>query len=64
MKSVINRKPTWLLKKNDPLWDSAYRLLVVEGNGRQEVIEMLGLSAPTRERWFIEEVVAASSHWW
>jgi hypothetical protein len=51
------RKPVWLAEKDDPLWDTAYRLLVVEKWARHEAIEQLLLSAPERERWFIEEVV-------
>jgi hypothetical protein len=51
------RKPVWLAEKGDPLWDTAYRLLMVENYARHEVIERLSLSEPQRERWFIEEVV-------
>lgn len=52
------RKPAWLVEKQDPLWDTAYRLLVVERWSRHEVIEQLLLSHPERERWFIDEVVS------
>ena len=51
------RKPVWLAEKSDPLWDLAYRLLIVESYTRHEVIERLSLGEPQRERWFIEEVV-------
>ncbi len=51
------RKPAWLTEKSDPLWDLAYRLLIVENYTRHEVIERLSLGEPQRERWFIEEVV-------
>jgi hypothetical protein len=51
------RKPVWLAEKSDPLWDLAYRLLIVENYTRHEVIERLSLGEPQRERWFIEEVV-------
>jgi hypothetical protein len=51
------RKPAWLTEKSDPLWDLAYRLLIVENYTRHEVIERLLLGEPQRERWFIEEVV-------
>ncbi|MGH8612899.1 MAG: hypothetical protein ACREYF_12980 [Gammaproteobacteria bacterium] len=52
------RKPAWLGEKQEPLWDTAYRLLMVERWSRQEVIEQLLLSHPERERWFIDEVVS------
>lgn len=52
------RKPGWLVEKQDPLWDTAYRLLIVERWARQEAIEQLRLSHPERERWFIDEVVS------
>ncbi len=52
------RKPAWLVEKHDPLWDTAYRLLVVERWSRHETIEQLLLSHPERERWFIDEVVS------
>jgi hypothetical protein len=51
------RKPLWLTENSDPLWDLAYRLLIVENYARHEVIERLSLGEPQRERWFIEEVV-------
>jgi hypothetical protein len=51
------RKPIWLAEKGDPLWEAAYRLLMVEKCSRHEAIEQLLLSAPQRERWSIEEVV-------
>ena len=51
------RKPLWLTEKSDPLWDLAYRLLIVENYAWHEVIERLSLGEPQRERWFIEEVV-------
>ena len=51
------RKPVWLAEKDHPLWDIAYRLLMVEKCSRHEVIERLLLSEPQRERWSIEEVV-------
>lgn len=52
------RRPAWLTEKQDPLWDTAYRLLVVERWSRHEAIEQLLLSRPERERWFIDEVVS------
>jgi DNA-directed RNA polymerase specialized sigma24 family protein len=52
------RKPVWLQVKNDPVWDLAYRLLVMENYSRQETLEMLRTSEPSRERWFFEEVVS------
>ena len=51
------RKPVWLAEKDDPLWKTAYRLLMVERCSRHEAIEQLLLSAPQRECWSIEEVV-------
>ena len=44
------RKPVWLAEKDHPLWDIAYRLLMVEKCSRHEVIERLLLSEPQRER--------------
>jgi hypothetical protein len=52
------RRPAWLTEKQDPLWDTAYRLLMVERWSRHEAIEQLLLSRPERERWFIDEVVS------
>ncbi|MGH9894390.1 MAG: hypothetical protein ACREA0_20880, partial [bacterium] len=52
------RRPAWLVEKQDPLWDTAYRLLVVETWSQHEAIEHLLLSSPKRERWFIDEVVS------
>lgn len=52
------RMPEWLNEKQDPLWGVAYRLLMVEGYERREVIDILQTRQPMRERWFIEEVVA------
>ena len=46
-----------LLKGPTPLWDLAYRLLIVENYARHEVIERLSLGEPQREHGFIEEVV-------
>ncbi|MGH8533383.1 MAG: hypothetical protein ACREV1_11840, partial [Gammaproteobacteria bacterium] len=51
------RRPAWLVEKQDPLWDTAYRLLMVERWSRHETIEQLLLGHPKRERWFIDEVV-------
>jgi hypothetical protein len=51
------RKPGWLAEKGDPLWETAYRLFMVENYARHEVIERLSLGDSQRERWFIEEVV-------
>lgn len=52
------RRPVWLADKQDPLWDTAYRLLMVERWSRHEAIEQILLSSPERERWFIDEVVS------
>jgi len=52
-----SRKPTWMVHKHDPLWDAAYRLLVVERYERREAVELLQVNFPERERWFIEDVV-------
>jgi DNA-directed RNA polymerase specialized sigma24 family protein len=52
------RRPAWLAEKQDPLWDTAYRLLVVERWSRHEAIEQLLLGSTERERWFIGEVVS------
>lgn len=52
------RMPVWLSEKQDPLWSAAYRLLMVEGYQRREVIDILQTRQPGRERWFIEKVVA------
>jgi hypothetical protein len=51
------RKPGWLAEKGDPLWETAYRLFMVENYARHEVIERLSLGDSQRERWSIEEVV-------
>lgn len=51
------RKPTWMSELKDPLWDRAYRLLMVEKYERREAIELLLVCEPSREQWFIEEVV-------
>jgi DNA-directed RNA polymerase specialized sigma24 family protein len=51
------RMPGWIAEKPDPLWQSAYRLLMVEKHSRQEVIDMLHTIGPSRDVWFIEEVV-------
>ena len=52
------RPPVWLAKKQDPLWDAAYRLLAVEHYPAHEAVEWLLGRYPERERWFIEEVVS------
>lgn len=51
------RKPAWLVEKRDPLWETAYRLLVVEKYARHEAIAQLQLTAPERAGWMIEEIV-------
>jgi hypothetical protein len=51
------RKPSWLANRKDPLWHSAYRLLVVEKYEREAAVEILRISEPNREAWFIERVV-------
>ena len=51
------RLPTWLVEKEDPVWSSAYRLLVVEKLDRHETIERLLQSEPHRGRWYIDDVV-------
>jgi hypothetical protein len=52
------RKPAWLAERRDPLWETAYRLLIVEKYGRHEAIEQLQLMAPERESWVIEDIVS------
>ena len=52
------RKPTWLANKSDALWDTAYRLIIIQDYERQEAIEFMATQHPARERWFIEEVVS------
>lgn len=52
------RKPAWLNSESDPLWNLAYQLLVVENYPRQETVEMLRTSEPSREPWFFEKVVS------
>ncbi len=53
------RKPAWLAKQTDPIWDLAYRLLKVDGYRRHEAMEILCLHHPERDRWFIADVVTA-----
>lgn len=50
------RMPEWLSEKQDPIWSVAYRLLMVEGYERREVVDILRTRQPARERRFIEEV--------
>lgn len=52
------RKPAWLAKQTDPLWDLAYRLLLVDGYQRHQAVEILSLRYPERSRWFLAEAVA------
>ncbi len=52
------RMPKWLTDKKDPIWSAAYRLLMVEQNQRHEVVNLLQTNQPSRERWFLEEVVS------
>lgn len=52
------RKPTWLANQSDVMWDTAYRLIIIQDYGRHEAIELIATQYPTRERWFIEEVVS------
>ena len=51
------RKPTWLREKKDPLWDRAYRLLILNKYKRHEAIEVLRSIEPKRELWLIEEII-------
>lgn len=51
------RKPHWLAKLKDPLWQQAYRLLIVEKYTLAEAVETLSAWYPRREVWFIERVV-------
>ncbi|MGH9957240.1 MAG: hypothetical protein ACREBC_08935 [Pyrinomonadaceae bacterium] len=48
------RKPAWLAKKRDPLWETAYRLLMVENYGRHETIAQLQMATPERAGWMID----------
>jgi DNA-directed RNA polymerase specialized sigma subunit len=52
------RPPTWIKNKNDPVWTRAYKLIVFENNSRQDAIEILTASHPTRDRWYFEEMIA------
>jgi len=52
------RMPEWLSEKQDPIWGAAYRLSMVEGYERREVVDILQTHQPARERQFIEEVAA------
>ncbi|MFH0342933.1 MAG: hypothetical protein ACHBNF_12560 [Chromatiales bacterium] len=51
------RSPVWLVQKQDPLWDAAYRLLAVENYSPHEAVEWLIGGYPERERWCLEEIV-------
>lgn len=52
------RKPRWLMDQDDPLFDAAYRLLVVRHCSRQETIETLASTEPERPRREIERIVS------
>lgn len=52
------RKPTWLANKSDAMWDTAYRLVILQDYDRHEAIELMATQYPARERWFVEEVVS------
>lgn len=52
------RLPQWLKDKTDPIWPSAYRLVIVETFNRQEAISKLAVMYPNKETWFIEQIVA------
>lgn len=52
------RKPRWLARESDPVWQAAYQLLVEERHPRQAALEILGLRYPERADWFIKQVVA------
>lgn len=51
------RIPKWLSSMSDPIWQKAWRLLMVEGFQRHEAVNLLQTNQPTRERWFLEEVM-------
>lgn len=52
------RMPQWLSKKKDPLWGMAYQLLIGKQYLCHEVVNMLETNQPSRERWFLKEVVS------
>lgn len=51
------RKPKWLVDKQDDVWDTAYRLLIVEKYAQHEVIEMLSLRQPLSDRAHFRNIV-------
>jgi len=52
------RKPAWVTEKGDPLWEAAYRLLMVESYSRHEASAQLQTMAPERAPWVIEDIVS------
>ena len=51
------RKPRWLQDKGDPLWDSAFELLILKRYERQEAIETLVMKTG-QERVMVSQVVS------
>jgi len=53
------RPNTWLTRQTDPIYQTAYRLLIKDKYSKRETIEILLTTDPKRERWFIQEIVEA-----
>jgi hypothetical protein len=53
-----HRTPTWINRKNDPVWTKAYQLIVFQKYSRLDAIEILMASYRGRDRWYFEEMVA------
>ncbi len=53
------RPNTWLTRQTDPIYQTAYRLLVKGKYSKRETIEILLTTEPKRERWLILEIVEA-----
>jgi len=52
------RMPAWLAKQSDPVWQQAYRLVVVKGYSRRDAVNWLATHTIGREAGFVEGVVA------
>jgi hypothetical protein len=53
-----HRTPTWVNRKNDPVWTKAYQLIIFQKYSRLDAIEILMASYRGRQRWYFEEMVA------
>jgi DNA-directed RNA polymerase specialized sigma24 family protein len=51
------RKPKWLAAKQDETWDMAYRLLITEKFTQHEVVEILTLRQPYRDKRTLSQIV-------